>query len=72
MEVFNRPVAIIYCFLIILVTADFIINLILAVFCESFKKEQANLDKEKLLEIEREELIREQLEEEERKEREQM
>lgn len=47
-----------YTFLIILVTADFIINLVLAVFCEAFKKEQINLDKEKLIEIEREERIR--------------
>ena len=42
MDVYNRPVAIIYCFLVVLVISDFLINLILAVFCEAFKKEQVN------------------------------
>lgn len=59
MDVYSRPVAIIYCFLVVLVISDFLINLILAVFCEAFKKEQENQDKEKLLEIELEERKRE-------------
>lgn len=57
MDVTYGFVAILYSFLIILVTADFIINLILAVFIEAFKKEQINLDKEKLAELEAEEAL---------------
>lgn len=39
MDTFTKLIAIIYCFTVILLTADFIMNLILAVFCDSFKKE---------------------------------
>lgn len=54
MDSYSGPIAVLYCSIIILVTADFIMNLILAVFCEAFKKEQQILEQEKLEELEKE------------------
>lgn len=45
MDTYSKPVAILYCFLIILMTADFIMNLILAVFCDAFNDEREILEK---------------------------
>ena len=39
MDAYSKPIAIFFNVVIIIVTADFIINLILAVFCEAFNKE---------------------------------
>lgn len=44
-------IAVIYCVLII-ITSDFIMNLVLGVFCEEFKKEKQRVNDIKLKELE--------------------
>lgn len=58
MDAYSKPIAVLFNVIIIIVTADFIMNLILAVFCEAFNKEMQLQDKEKLEELEAENLYR--------------
>lgn len=54
MDVNYKAIAVIYCVVIILVTSDFIINLILGVFCEVFKEVRLIAEKRKQQELEEE------------------
>ena len=48
MDVNYKIIAIIYCIIIILVTSDFIMNLILGVFTEVFKDNRERIAREEL------------------------
>lgn len=48
MDGYHKLVAVIYCFVIIVLTAEFTINLILAVFVESFTYEKEMMEKEQI------------------------
>lgn len=54
MDVNYKIIAVVYCVVIILVTSDFIMNLILGVFCEVFKEERLASEKQKEKELEEE------------------
>lgn len=54
MDVNYKFIAVIYCVVIILLTSDFLINLILGVFCEVFKEVRLETEKNKIEELEKE------------------
>jgi hypothetical protein len=54
MDVTFKPVAILYAFLVIIISSHFLMNLILAVFLDAYKKELDIYEKEKLKELEKE------------------
>lgn len=58
----SKFIAVLYCNLVITITADFTMNLILAVFIEAFKKEVNIYEENKLKELEEEKKRREEIE----------
>lgn len=54
MDVNYKFIGVIYCVVIILITSDFIINLILGVFCEVFKEVRLESESSKIKELEKE------------------